>query len=177
MKMKSLAWLPLIVAAMMFAGCSSTGTKGEGTGASVDDRGGSGSGTGAQTSGIGPGGAGYGNPLDDPRSAVYEKTVYFDFDRSEIRAEFVSILRAHAEYLNNNRAVNVTIEGHCDERGSREYNIGLGERRANAVMRFLEAEGVDRAQLNSISYGEERPADLGHDEMAWSQNRRGVLVY
>jgi peptidoglycan-associated lipoprotein len=69
------------------------------------------------------------------------------------------------------------IEGHADERGSREYNIALGERRATAVQRFLEAEGVDRAQINTISYGEERPAAFGSDEVSWSENRRAVLVY
>ena len=106
-----------------------------------------------------------------------QRKVYFDFDKSEIRPEFVDLLRAHAAYLAENPSAVVMIEGHCDERGSREYNIGLGERRANAVKRFLEAEGVDPAQINTISYGEERPEVLGHNEAAWSRNRRAVLVY
>jgi peptidoglycan-associated lipoprotein len=87
------------------------------------------------------------------------------------------MLHAHAGYLVANPSATVMIEGHCDERGSREYNIGLGERRANTVKQFFEAEGVDPAQLNTISYGEERPEMLGHDEAAWSKNRRAVLVY
>jgi len=172
MKSNSSAWLAIAMSALLFAGCSSTGTKDD-TGASVEDRGSS----GATTSGIGAGGVWTGNPLDNPNSLLYSKTIYFDFDQSTIRSEFVDVLRAHAAYLNSNRSANVLIEGHADERGSREYNIGLGERRANAVKSFLAAEGVDDAQMNTISYGEERPAALGHDEVSWAENRRGVLVY
>lgn len=172
---KRLAWLAMIAAALLFAGCSSTGTKeGEGGagGAAVVEGGG-----GAQTSGAQQGGRWTGNPLDDPNSPLSTRTIYFDFDRSEILPEFTDVLRAHAAYLVSNPSATVMIEGHCDERGSREYNIGLGERRANAVKRFFEAEGVDPAQINTISYGEERPEALGHNEAAWSQNRRAVLVY
>ena len=174
-------WLSLIAAALLFAGCSSTAKKDDGgdggetteAPAAVEDR----SGESAQTSGASQASGWQGNPLDNPDSLLYSKVVYFDFDQSDIRGEYVDMLRAHADYLNSNRNVTVTIEGHCDERGSREYNIGLGERRANAVKSFLQAEGVSGSQINTISYGEERPADLGHDESAWSRNRRGVLVY
>lgn len=172
MKSKSSAWLALAVWALLVAGCSSTGTKDD-MGASVEDRGAS----GAVTSGVGQGGAWTGNPLDNPNSLLYTKTIYFDFDQSTIRSEFLDVLRAHAAYLNSNPSATVLIEGHADERGSREYNIALGERRANAIQTFLAAEGVSGAQMNTISYGEERPASLGHDEMSWSENRRGVLVY
>ena len=89
----------------------------------------------------------------------------------------IDVLRAHAAYLNTNRSSNVLIEGHADERGSREYNIGLGERRAASIQRFLEAEGVADSQIATLSYGEERPAALGHDEISWAENRRAVLVY
>jgi peptidoglycan-associated lipoprotein len=108
---------------------------------------------------------------------LYAKIIYFDFDRDTIRSEFIDVLRAHAGYLIANPDARVTIEGHADERGSREYNIGLGERRANAVSRFLQAEGVNPYQLGSISYGEERPAVYGNDELSWAENRRAVLVY
>ncbi|MCP5312977.1 MAG: peptidoglycan-associated lipoprotein Pal [Chromatiaceae bacterium] len=171
MKSTFSAWLAIVGAALLFAGCSSTGTKDD-PGASVEDHAG-----GAQTSGAMQGGAWTGNPLDNPNSPLYTKTIYFDFDQSSIRSDFIDVLRAHAEYLNGNRGTNVLIEGHGDERGSREYNIGLGERRANAIRNFLEAEGVSAAQINTISYGEERPAALGHDDVSWSENRRGVLVY
>lgn len=174
MKSTSSVWLAVAMSVLVFAGCSSTGTKEDtGGGAAVEDRGTS----GAYTSGASQGGAWTGNPLENPNSLLYTKTIYFDFDESTIRSEFVDVLRAHATYLNGNRAAAVTIEGHADERGSREYNIGLGERRANAIRNFLEAEGVAGAQINTISYGEERPASLGHDDASWAENRRGVLVY
>jgi peptidoglycan-associated lipoprotein len=179
MKLTRPAWLAVALAALIFGGCSSTGTRDGGEGA---DAAGGGAdvvdgGSGAQTAGIGQGGSWAGNPLENPDSLLYTRKIYFDFDRSEIRSEFVPVLRAHAEYLSRNPGVNVTIEGHCDERGSREYNIGLGERRAASIQRFLEAEGVDSAQIGTISYGEERPQNLDHNENAWSLNRRGVLVY
>lgn len=162
----------IAAAVLIFTGCSSTGTKDD-PGASVEDRGGS----GATTSGARAGGTWSGNPLENPDSPLSTRVIYFDFDQSTIRSEFVDVLRAHAGYLVTNRETSVLIEGHADERGSREYNIALGERRATAVQRFLEAEGVDRSQINTISYGEERPAAFGNDESSWSQNRRAVVVY
>ncbi|WP_419630842.1 peptidoglycan-associated lipoprotein Pal, partial [Thiolapillus sp.] len=132
---------------------------------------------GTNTSAAGGGGAWTGSPLEDPNSPLYEKVVYFDFDTAEIRPEYVDTLRAHAEYLVNTPSARLVIEGHCDERGSREYNIALGERRADSVKRFLEAEGVSPVQLETVSYGEERPVDLGHNEEAWAKNRRAELVY
>ncbi len=131
----------------------------------------------AETGAATAGGQWSGSPLDDPSSPLYEKMFFFDFDSSEIRPEYLPALRAHAEYLIANPDQRVVIEGHCDERGSREYNMALGERRANAVRRFLEAEGVDPAQLETVSYGEEKPLDPRHNEEAWSVNRRAVLVY
>jgi peptidoglycan-associated lipoprotein len=127
--------------------------------------------------GANQGGAWTGNPLDNPNSLLSTRTIYFDFDQSTIRSEFIDVLRAHAAYLNTNRSIGVMIEGHADERGSREYNIALGERRANTIQRFLEAEGVSPSQINTISYGEERAAAFGQDEASWAENRRGVLAY
>jgi peptidoglycan-associated lipoprotein len=103
--------------------------------------------------------------------------VYFDYDRAEIKAEFVPIVTAHAKYLNGNASRRVRLEGHSDERGSREYNIGLGERRAQAVRRALMLQGVTEAQITTVSYGEERPAVQGSDESAYSKNRRVELIY
>ena len=171
MRTKSLAWLAIVLSVLVFAGCTSTGTK-EDTGAAVEE-----GTTGTSTSGVRDGGAWTGSPLEDPNSLLSVQTVYFDFDKSNIRSEFVDVLRAHAAYLISNPNLSISIEGHADERGSREYNIALGERRAMAVRRFLEAEGVNGSQLSTISYGEERPVALGHDEASWAQNRRGVLVY
>lgn len=103
--------------------------------------------------------------------------IYFDYDRAEIKPEFVAIVSAHAKYLNANANNKVRLEGHSDERGSREYNIGLGERRAQAVRRALMLQGVTEAQITTVSYGEERPAVQGSDEAAYAKNRRVELVY
>lgn len=103
--------------------------------------------------------------------------VYFDYDRAEIKPEFVPVVAAHAKFLNGGANRRVRLEGHSDERGSREYNIGLGERRAQAVRRALMLQGVTEAQITTVSYGEERPAVQGGDESAYSKNRRVELVY
>ncbi|WP_457666478.1 peptidoglycan-associated lipoprotein Pal [Thiolapillus sp.] len=165
--------LTLIFSMALLSGCSSTGGPQDEEGAGTE----MGAGSGTNTSAAGGGGAWTGSPLEDPNSPLYEKVVYFDFDTAEIRPEYVDTLRAHAEYLVNTPSARLVIEGHCDERGSREYNIALGERRADSVKRFLEAEGVSPVQLETVSYGEERPVDLGHNEEAWAKNRRAELVY
>ena len=103
--------------------------------------------------------------------------IYFDFDRSEIRSDFNGMLAAHGEYLASNANASVRLEGHADERGSREYNIGLGEQRAQAVRRVLLLQGATAQQLGTVSYGEERPAVIGADEETYSLNRRVELVY
>lgn len=117
------------------------------------------------------------NPLDDPNSLLATRVIYFDFDKSEVRPEFRDVINAHAEYLAAHPDVHVTIEGHADERGTREYNMALGERRANAVKRLMVLQGVADDQLRIISYGEERPVALGHNEEAWALNRRAVIDY
>jgi peptidoglycan-associated lipoprotein len=101
--------------------------------------------------------------------------IYFDYDRAEIKPEYVSVVAAHAKFLNGNSARKIRLEGHSDERGSREYNIGLGERRAQAVRRALMLQGVTEAQITTVSYGEERPAVAGSDEAAYAKNRRVEL--
>lgn len=106
-----------------------------------------------------------------------EQTVYFDFDRSSIKAEFRSLLDKHAEFLVENPDQNVVIEGHTDSRGTPEYNIALGERRAKAVQTYLMNAGVSSGQISVVSYGEEKPAVMGSTEYAMAQNRRGVVVY
>jgi peptidoglycan-associated lipoprotein len=103
--------------------------------------------------------------------------VYFDYDRAEIKPEYVPIVTAHAKFLNGGGARKVRLEGHSDERGSREYNIGLGERRAQAVRRALMLQGVTETQITTVSYGEERPAVQGGDESAYAKNRRVELIY
>ena len=106
-----------------------------------------------------------------------EHIVYFDFDKSSINSEFSAILDAHAKFLSENSNISVLIEGHADERGTPEYNIALGERRAKAVVTYLENMGVLPSQLSVVSYGEEKPMVKDRTEAAFAKNRRAVLVY
>ena len=108
---------------------------------------------------------------------LQQRTIYFDFDSSEIKPEYTDLVAAHARYLVANPHVRVRLEGNTDERGSREYNIGLGERRAQAVRQALMLQGVADSQITTVSYGEERPAVTGHNEAAWAKNRRVDIVY
>jgi peptidoglycan-associated lipoprotein len=108
--------------------------------------------------------------------ALTTNLVYFDFDDTTIKAEYMSVVDSFARFLTGNPAARVRLEGHADERGTREYNLGLGERRALAVEAALLAKGVSRDQISVLSYGEERPAEMGHNETAWSQNRRVQIV-
>ncbi|TNC79410.1 MAG: peptidoglycan-associated lipoprotein Pal [Oleiphilus sp.] len=105
------------------------------------------------------------------------RTFYFDFDESSIKPESRAPLAAHATFLASNPSVKVVLEGHCDERGTKGYNIALGESRAKSVASFLKVNGVSEAQMEIISYGEERPAELGQNEAAWSKNRRVYISY
>jgi peptidoglycan-associated lipoprotein len=114
---------------------------------------------------------------DTPESLAGATIIYFDFDSAAIRSEYNRTVAAHARYLVENSNVRIRLEGHTDERGSREYNIGLGERRAQAVRRALMLQGVQAGQLATVSLGEERPAVPGSDEEAWAMNRRVEFVY
>lgn len=115
--------------------------------------------------------------IDDPSGLLAERTIYFEFDSSDVEQEYMEIIERHAAYLSQHPDMAVRLEGHTDERGSREYNIGLGDRRANAVQDLLQAYGTDSDQTRTISYGEEMPAEQGSNEDAWSKNRRVELVY
>jgi peptidoglycan-associated lipoprotein len=106
-----------------------------------------------------------------------EQTVYFDFDRSSISSDFYSVLDKHAAFLNSNPSQSIVIEGHCDSRGTPEYNIALGELRAKSVQTYLQNAGVSSSQISVVSYGEEKPVVSGATEAAFAKNRRGVLVY
>ncbi len=117
------------------------------------------------------------DPLDDPNSILSQRIVYFDYDQNEVNPEFREIIKAHAEYLASNPSTRITVEGNADERGTREYNIGLGDRRASAVRQLMVLQGATSSQVETISYGEERPADLGHNEDSWNKNRRVEIVY
>lgn len=115
--------------------------------------------------------------LDNPDSLLNQRVVYYEFDRSNVRAQFRPIIDAHAAYLRANPSARVILEGHCDERGSREYNLGLGERRGNSVDELLRAAGVPGRQIEVVSYGEERPVCRDSNEDCWQRNRRTEIVY
>jgi len=170
--------LLVFVSAVFLAACEgTTGTvKDDSATTSGSAASGSSSG-GATSSGMSSGGGWTGHPLDNPDSPLSNRTVYFEFDKSEIQSEDRPILEAHAKYLSENPSASVTLEGHADERGTREYNMGLGERRANAVRQFVSLLGASGQQLRTISYGEERPAAMGHNEEAWALNRRVEIIY
>lgn len=115
--------------------------------------------------------------LDNPDSLLSQRTIYFEFDRSDVRAQFRPIIDAHAAYIRANPTARVILEGHADERGSREYNLGLGERRGNAVQQLVTAAGASARQLEVVSYGEERPVCRESNEDCWQRNRRTEIVY
>src|SRR5688572_2490614 len=117
------------------------------------------------------------DPLDEPGSLLAKRTIYYDFDDADIKDEYKPIVRAHAQYLAANRSAKVRIEGNCDERGSREYNLALGQRRANGVKAAMKVLGIADTQIETVSWGEEKPQAAGHDESAWAQNRHSDIVY
>jgi peptidoglycan-associated lipoprotein len=133
----------------------------------------------ADTDGYGEDGMGLGEEFGDDFEDEEEMTmiIYFDFDQSDLRAEYSDLLARHAANLSNNRRSSVRLEGHTDERGSREYNIGLGERRSQSVRRLLLIQGAATDQISTVSFGEERPAAFGSDEDTHQLNRRVEIKY
>jgi peptidoglycan-associated lipoprotein len=173
--MRKIVMLLMLVAALGSVACASKKPK-EPPPSSTD----SSSSTNADSSGADSANAGLG--ADDeaagPQGGLLAKRViYFDFDSSEIKGEGTDIVAAHAKYLAAHPNSRIRLEGNTDDRGSREYNIGLGERRAQAVKRALLLQGAAETQLATVSYGAERPAVVGNDEAAWAKNRRVEVVY
>jgi len=117
------------------------------------------------------------DPLNDPKNILAKRSVYFEFDRSGINDSDIPVVEAHGRYLVDHRARTVRIEGNCDERGGREYNLALGQRRADAVRDRLKSLGVAGDRVETTSFGKEKPRNLGHDEAAWADNRRADIVY
>ncbi|MDH5355221.1 MAG: peptidoglycan-associated lipoprotein Pal [Gammaproteobacteria bacterium] len=115
--------------------------------------------------------------LDQVNTPLANRTIYFDFDSAKISDESLALLEVHGNFVASNGDVSLRLEGHTDERGSREYNISLGDRRAQSVRRVFLLLGASTDQLDTVSYGEEQPAELGHEEAAWSKNRRVELIY
>ena len=160
----------LFVSALLFVGgCSSSGGSKDGEDGSGDDFDTT---LGNASGGYGSGGSGYGSGAGGGNPRV----IYFDYDDSSIRSEYDSVLASHAQNLIKSGG-RITIQGHTDERGSREYNMALGEERAHVVSRHLINQGVSASQITSVSYGEEQPESYEHNESAWARNRRAVLEY
>jgi len=168
--------------AVVFLGACSTAPQ---VNAPVDDKSvGATTGTtgGANTSGTaGSGVSGSnvagGNPLRDPANILSKRSIYFDFDSFVVRDEFKPLVEAHARYLAANRSAHLTVQGNTDERGSREYNIALGQRRADAAKRMMTLYGAQDSQIETVSFGKEKPRNPGNDEAAYAENRRDDIVY
>jgi peptidoglycan-associated lipoprotein len=174
--MRKILIILMMTAALTSVGCSSNKPKPGPS--SSSEVGGVGSSSGAGSDAANAGNAGSEEEAPGPQAGLLAKRViYFDFDSSEIKGEGNDIVAAHAKYLAGHSTTRVRLEGNTDARGSREYNIGLGERRAQAVRRALLLQGVTEAQLSTVSYGAERPAVAGNDEVAWAKNRRVEIVY
>lgn len=178
--MHSIRLLPLILAALV-GGCASVGESESGAAA-------------PQSAGSAPAGTPSARPTDRPgvagaatrpgsspgaaarAGAPAKSSVYFEYDRDDIQPQFMGVVEEHAKYLRANPALRVRIEGNADERGSREYNVALGQRRADAVMKALGLLGVPASRMEAVSYGEEKPRRTGHDEASWAENRRDDVV-
>jgi len=167
--------IPALLSALIL-GCSSTPIPDE-TGAPVESRSGS-SGTGvAPVVAGGVDANGLPRELTDPKSKLAQRSIYFDLDKYEVKDEYRDLVASHAKYLVANRGFKVLLQGNTDERGSREYNLSLGQKRAEAVKRSLVLLGAKEEQVESVSLGEEKPKNAGHDESAWSENRRAYILY
>lgn len=117
------------------------------------------------------------DPLDDPNSSLAPRSVYFDYDVFTVDAKYQSLVQAHGQYIASHGSAQIRVEGNTDERGSREYNLSLGDKRAQAVAKQLELMGAKAGQIEAVSYGAERPKAPGHDEAAWAENRRADIRY
>lgn len=117
------------------------------------------------------------DPLNDPNNLLSKRSLYYDYDKSEIKGQYKPLIQAHAGYLTGRGGAKVRIEGNCDERGSREYNLALGQRRADSVKNALKLLGVMDGQIDTVSWGEEKPKASGHDEASWAENRRSDIIY
>lgn len=180
--------MTLIVSMVFLTACSSTDEK-EGSILDAENNSGidaSTSGIDASTSGVTDGssisGQQYGDnfhssDFNDPNSPLSKQTIYFMYDSSQIQQQFIPVVAAHAQYLLQNPSIKVILEGHADERGSREYNIALGEQRGKSVYRMMKIQGVSDRQIEIVSYGEEKPASDGMSESSWQQNRRVQIDY
>jgi len=181
--MKTTIRLAIAATMMAFlAACSSVKLEDETAGkgpAPIESRDGAGGAAAGGASGraVEPVTVGATDPLNDPNSPLAKRSIYFDFDSFVVKDEYRATIEAHARYLLANSAKRVVIQGNTDERGSREYNLALGQKRAEAVRRAMSALGVPDRQMEAVSFGEERPRASGTDEASYAENRRADLAY
>lgn len=183
---KTAMLIPALALALTVTGCASrkpaASANGSATAGSMAGANGSNS-TGASSSGLGNSGdlnsqgMGANGAMDGVRQALMARVVHFDYDSSDLSQTDLNTLNAHARYLSQNGAARVSLIGHTDERGTREYNMALGERRAKSVEAFLVTNGARNEQIETVSYGKEQPVNEGHNEAAWAQNRRVQINY
>ena len=180
--MRKLHLFLIALIATALVGCSTTPT----TEAPVVDKTGTGAAAGApgaETAGAGAGGVSGSSTsaemaaLHDPNSILSKRSVYFDFDSFVVKDEYKPLVEAHARFLQQHPDMKMTIQGNTDERGSHEYNIALGQKRADAVKRMMVLLGARDSQIETVSFGKEKPKNPGHDEAAWAENRRDDIVY
>jgi peptidoglycan-associated lipoprotein len=177
-------WIIAALLATLVVGCKSTETQAP---APIDEQAAATTGAagadGARTSPAGSAGVsgtqagGAMSPLKDPRNILSKRIVYFDYDSFVVKDDYRAMIDAHAKYLQANKAARVALQGHADERGSREYNIALGQKRADAVKKLMMLLGAGEIQIETVSFGKEKPKAEGHDETAWAQNRRVEIYY
>lgn len=167
----------IVLMSLTLAGCGGRKTVKENIPVAGAGAGGDGSGVTTVTPDEGLASTGFGPTVTDANDPLSKRVIYFDYDSSSLDAESQSIAEAHAKWMVANPTARVVLEGNADERGTREYNLALGEDRAKAVARIMEALGVSADRIQVVSYGEERPVALGHDESAWALNRRVEIVY
>jgi peptidoglycan-associated lipoprotein len=160
--------------ALLIAGCSSTPDAPEGNGAQVET---------PNKDGVTTVNAGNVDSrklppeLTDPKNILSKRSIYFDYDKYDVRAEYKDLVTAHAKFLTNNRQFKILVQGNTDDRGSREYNLALGQKRADAIKKMVTLLGAREDQVESVSLGEEKPKNEGQNEAAWTENRRGDILY
>ena len=167
----------MLTSAMLVAACSSPVKLDDK--AAVEDRTGSTTGQGADPRSVGTVNATRSgmDPLNDPQGVLAKRSIYFDLDSYTVKDEFKPVLENHARFLNANKSRQIVIQGNTDERGGREYNLALGQKRAEAVRRAMSLLGVQESQMEAVSFGKEKPKALGSDEAAWAENRRADIAY
>jgi len=169
--------IPALLSALL-AACSTTPLPEDSSGAPVESRSASTPSTAvAPVTAGGLDSSGLPRELTDPKSKLAQRSIYFDLDKYEVKDDYKDLVAAHAKYLVDHRGFKVLLQGNTDERGSSEYNLSLGQKRAEAVKRSLSLLGVKEDQIESVSLGKEKPKNPGHDEAAWAENRRADILY